>query len=46
VRERLSRPDAADGFVLDGFLRTVAQAEALDALLPTGAPLVIEHRGA
>jgi adenylate kinase len=33
IRERLSRDDTADGFVLDGFPRTMAQAEALDALL-------------
>jgi adenylate kinase len=33
IRERLGEDDAADGFVLDGFPRTVAQAEALDELL-------------
>lgn len=33
IRERLARPDARNGFVLDGFPRTLRQAEALDALL-------------
>jgi adenylate kinase len=33
IRDRLERHDAADGFVLDGFPRNLAQAEALDRLL-------------
>jgi adenylate kinase len=33
MREKLSSDEAADGFLLDGFPRTVAQAEGLDALL-------------
>ena len=33
ISERISRPDAARGFILDGFPRTIGQAEALDRLL-------------
>jgi adenylate kinase len=42
IRERLSRDDAQEGFVLDGFPRNLAQAEALDAMLEEiGQPLSI-----
>lgn len=33
VKDRLSKPDCANGFLLDGFPRTIPQAEALDAAL-------------
>ncbi len=33
IEERLSEDDAVDGFILDGFPRNLAQAEALDAML-------------
>ncbi len=34
VKERLAAPDAAKGWILDGFPRTIPQAEALEALAP------------
>jgi len=41
VRERLDRSDAAAGFVLDGFPRTVPQAEALEQLVEGRGPLAV-----
>lgn len=49
IRERLSRPDAANGFILDGFPRNIDQANALNALLeeigqPLDAVLLLDVR--
>jgi adenylate kinase len=41
VQDRLSRDDARDGFVLDGFPRTVVQATALDRMMNGRGPLVV-----
>jgi adenylate kinase len=42
IRERLQSEDAENGFVLDGFPRTMTQAEALDSMLAEiGRPLSI-----
>ncbi len=37
VKERLAKPDAQKGFILDGFPRTIPQAEALAACMPVDA---------
>ncbi len=42
IGERIEHKDCADGFILDGFPRTVAQAEGLDKLL-TSKKLTIDH---
>ena len=47
IGQRIQKPDCAPGFILDGFPRTVPQAEALDMMLEergTGIDAVIELR--
>ena len=40
IRERIMRPDAENGFIMDGFPRNLEQAESLDALLTNlGRPI-------
>lgn len=42
IKERLGKEDCADGFILDGFPRTIAQAEALESLTQIDAVISIE----
>src|SRR5688572_15058532 len=49
IRDRLSRPDAQEGFILDGFPRNIDQADSLAALLddidqPLDAVLLLDVR--
>jgi adenylate kinase len=41
VAERLSQPDTNAGFLLDGYPRTIPQAESLDRMMSGRAPLII-----
>ena len=42
VRDRLAEPDAVEGFLLDGFPRTVPQAERLDEILGDAAGTALD----
>jgi adenylate kinase len=41
VRERISRPDSARGFILDGYPRNRKQAEQLEQVLPEDGRLIV-----
>jgi len=41
VTERLAQPDTAGGFLLDGYPRTIPQAQSLDRIVAARSPLVI-----